>query len=131
MFHLNGRGTPALRAHRVSWSLFRGAIPNSLNVLHRCDVRRCVNPDHLFLGTHADNTRDMISKGRGRYRASPGVTNGRAKLTEAQVVEIRARGSAGASRKKLAAEFGVASTSISGIIHGKSWKHVQDSRGEV
>ena len=62
-------------AHRVVWRELRGPIPNDLCVLHKCDVRRCVNPDHLFLGTKKDNTQDMMRKGRnvpgkGRPRGS-------------------------------------------------------------
>lgn len=130
VFHLNGRSNPGVGAHRASWELYRGKIPASLNVLHRCDVRCCVNPNHLFLGTHADNTNDMIAKGRGIYPGAPGTVNGRAKVTDVSVIAIRTRGLAGESRTKLAAEFGVARTSISGIIHGKTWAHLQNRGGE-
>src|SRR3990167_3892348 len=58
------RGKTSAQAHRIAWEVFRGPIPDGLQVLHRCDVRCCVNPDHLFLGTQLDNMRDMIQKGR-------------------------------------------------------------------
>jgi hypothetical protein len=84
-----GRRGRARSAHRVSWELHHGPIPSSLYICHRWDNRRCVRPDHLFLGTHADNMRDMLAK--GRHIPHLGEVNGRAKLTRADVVAIRSR----------------------------------------
>lgn len=72
----NYRGKSRTRAHRIAWEIWRGPIPTGLLVCHRCDVRNCVNPDHLFLGTHQDNNDDKFSKGRARNQNGP-VTKGR------------------------------------------------------
>ena len=63
-------GVGVLLAHRASWEIYRGPVPEELCVLHRCDIPQCVNPDHLFLGTHADNVADKIAKGRARFGTS-------------------------------------------------------------
>ena len=110
-------------AHRVAWTLFNGPIPATIQVLHKCDNRSCVNPNHLFLGTNADNNADMMKKGRNRHLR--GSENGRAKLTEREVLSIRSRYSNGnISLRSLAQEYGVNYTHISGIVHRRTWKHV-------
>jgi hypothetical protein len=111
-FSLFGDETPA---HRLSWTLFRGPIPDGLGVLHRCDNRLCVNPTHLFLGTAADNAADMVAKGRHvGYR----------KVTEQDVVSIRARRAAGARNRDLAREYRVTDDAISAIARRVTWPHV-------
>lgn len=105
-------------AHRVLWEMTFGPIPDGLFVCHRCDVRACVNPHHLFLGTNADNMADCHAKGRGSY----GSTRPAAKLTEDQVREIRARRATGESTKALGREYGVGHQIISSIALGKAWR---------
>ena len=106
-------------AHRVSFRLHRGSIPDGLCVLHHCDKRPCVNPAHLFLGTKADNATDRDKKGRlGPHK---GVFNGNAKLTDAQVLEIRA---SGRTPHSLAKQFGVTHIHIYSIFNRKTWKHI-------
>ncbi len=73
-------------AHRISYELHRGPIPEGIHVLHKCDVRLCVRPDHLFLGAQLDNMRDMAAKGR----SACGEKNGRSKFTDETVTKVRA-----------------------------------------
>ncbi len=116
--HFKLDGKPR-RAHRLAWELTNGAIPGDLQVLHRCDVRECVNPDHLFLGTQADNIVDRDAKGRGVW--SPGAKNGQAKLTPAQVSEIR-RLAAIRSQASIARDFGMSKAATCLIVNRKRWK---------
>lgn len=109
-------------AHRVAYRAAHGAIPPGQYVLHRCDVPACVNPDHLFLGTQAENVTDCVAK--GRRSPQDGENNHRAKLTFSDVVAIRAFSDAGMSRAELGRRFGVTAESISAVVLGKTWKNV-------
>jgi hypothetical protein len=109
------------RAHRLAWEIYRGSIPAGLSVLHRCDMRCCVNPDHLFLGTVKDNSDDMIAKKRERHPGQPGESNARAKLRASQVAEIRQRRQAGENWKVLAKEYGVSHKTIWKVAAGLTW----------
>jgi len=127
--------------HRVAYIITYGAIPSGLWVLHRCDNRPCVRPDHLFLGTNLDNIADRVAKGRsasgdrngsriakGAYQQGEKSTN--AKLTSTQVIDIRQRV---ANIQKphryntyaqLAQEYGVSFVNICKIVHRKTWRHI-------
>lgn len=104
-------------AHRYSYELANGPIPDGLEVCHRCDVPACVNPAHLFIGTHAVNVLDMWTKGRGAV----GVRNGHSKLTEELVVAIR---SSGDSLSDWSKRLGVSAGVIREARQGLSWRHV-------
>lgn len=109
------------KAHRVAWFLTHGSIPDGVFVCHKCDFTSCVNPAHLFIGGHKENTRDCVEKGRKRG----GEDHWKAKLTAAQVVDIRSRYAAGGvAQKDLALEFGVLRPVISNIIHRRLWKRL-------
>lgn len=110
------------KAHRFSFALHHGTIPDGLDVCHHCDNKACVRPDHLFAGTHADNMRDMAEK--GRKNAPFGIRCHSAKLNPERVVEIRGKHASGASIHSLSREFGVARPMIKRIVTRKAWKQV-------
>jgi hypothetical protein len=130
-FHIN---RIPRQAHRVSFLLHHGSVPVELRVLHRCDVRLCVRPDHLFLGTDKDNSDDKVAKGRQSRgakhslaklpTAARGESNGNAKLTPDDVREIRRLHAGGMGQLKIAKLFGMSKCPISLIVSGRTWKHI-------
>lgn len=132
-------GKPIL-AHRASYLMFKGEIPEGLEVCHRCDVPRCVNPDHLFVGTRSDNMQDMLAKGRSNAQRNPGGAraagvkgglmntwakgerHGRAKLTAEDVTAIRTLIGERRRLVDIAAQFGVHVETIGRIKRGELWK---------
>lgn len=120
------KGSAPYKAYRVSWELHNGPIPIGLHVLHRCDNPACVNPRHLFVGTHRDNMDDMTSKGRARVasKAHHGEKNSSAKLTEEQVRTIRKISEGGTPASKIAKAFGISRPVCSRIIRRELWKGV-------
>lgn len=106
------------RAHRVSWELHNGPIPDGLLVCHRCDNPSCVRPDHLFLGTQVDNMRDCASKGR----AASGERVANAKLTADQVSELLRRLEDGESQRALAKRFEVGRATVQDIVSHRTWR---------
>jgi hypothetical protein len=121
-FHIAGK---MYGAHRIGWMLAFGPIPEGWWVLHRCDSPSCVNPDHLFLGTHGINIADKVAKGRWRGGSPPGEKQGNVILTGEQVQEIRAYPRRQVSYKTLAAKYGVSVGTIHSIRIGRSWKHLR------
>lgn len=112
-------GKKCMKAHRFSYEAFVGRIPDGLDLLHRCDVRCCVNPQHLTPGTALANVTDMWSKGRGR--PSLGMSNGRSRLTYDGVQRIKDMVSVGYEYSHLARLFRVDRSTISRACNGKSW----------
>jgi hypothetical protein len=121
-FWLNNRTLPA---HRVAWELTNGPIPEGLFACHKCDVRACVNPGHLFLGTQLDNMRDKLAKGRvgecAPKNPAKGARNHNAKITDAIALGIRA---ASGSHRSIGERFGVSRSSVTLIRARKQWKHI-------
>jgi len=117
-FGFNGK---MMQANRFAFWIATGHYPGDLCVCHSCDNPACVNPAHLFLGTMKDNMEDAVKKGR----TAVGVMNGKAKLTEDEVQEIRARyEAAGFTQKQLARRYGVTQQCIHFILRHESWRHI-------
>lgn len=109
-------------AHRVAYQLYIGEITTGMCVCHRCDNRKCVNPAHLFLGFQADNVHDCEDKGRGVHPS--GENHYFSRLTEEQVIEIRARYSDGEKIAEIAKEFGMAHSTIYEIVRRRKWTKI-------
>lgn len=114
-----------ITAHRYSWIMYFGPIPDGMCVLHKCDNRECTNPDHLFLGSHQDNMADKDRKGRGNYPAGERVAA--SKLVAGDIREIRRLRTLDSdhwTHERLGEMFGVSQSNISYILSGKTWSHV-------
>lgn len=113
-------------AHRVSYAVFNGEIPDGMKVLHTCDTRCCVNPAHLEIGTQADNVADMVAKGRQVNADVRGERNPMAKLTVAVAQAIRTGYAAGGiSMATLAAKHGVSTMTVCRVVNNQLWREVQ------
>lgn len=125
LFGIGERKHPMRLAHRCSYTMFIGPIPKDKLVLHKCDIRHCVKPKHLWIGTQQDNMDDMNRKGRRVRKGSKGEEHPRAKLTESDIFKIREMY---IPRKfsliKVAKLFGINHTHVHRIVHGISWKHI-------
>jgi len=119
------------RTHRLMWLTIHGSIPDGMCVCHTCDNPACVNPAHLFIGTHADNARDRERKGRHPHgpnpkHGRPGASNPAAKMTEGEVVELRyRRHKHHATYRALAARFCISPSQVANIVKGRSWQTTQ------
>lgn len=116
-----GKNSRTLSAHRLSYELHKGAISDGMVVMHKCDNPACVNPDHLEVGTYKDNTADMINKGRKVVVAPRGENHVKARLTEQQVLEIRASSD---RHVDWARRLGVDPSTIRRIREGKIWQYL-------
>lgn len=133
------------RVHRLSWEAHRGPIPAGMLVCHSCDIGICINPDHLFLGTHRENNSDMRNKRRDFWHRRPdlaadnlkaaraavkkyavGEAIGVSKLNPESVRGIRVALRTGATQRDIASQFGISQAVVSGIANNKGWSHVPD-----
>ena len=113
-----------IKAHRLAFQWLCGPIPEGICVCHHCDNPLCVNPDHLFLGTQAENIADRDAKDRGRGAGPRGEANGSAKLTKADVREIRQLCAGGKAQEAVGKRYGISQSNISDIVNRKTWAHI-------
>lgn len=113
-----------IRAHRLSYEIHNGPLLDGMAVCHQCDTPACVNPHHLWLGTLQDNNADRAAKGRTISGRTYGEDHALAKLTAAQVVEIRRRCDAGEMLQTIADDYGISDSNVLAIKQRKTWKHV-------
>lgn len=114
-------------AHRVSYELHEGPIPEGLNVLHRCDVTTCVNPHHLFTGTQTDNMRDCANKGRHKAVFFPGTECHFAKINDEMARDIIRKYKTGQyTQQQIGDEYGITQSNVSYIVNNKTWYHLED-----
>lgn len=127
----NGRRSDGtILVHRAAWLEWRGPIPEGMVVCHRCDNPPCFNPDHLFLGTYADNNRDMAAKRRHWLHVRPdaaprGMSHGNARLTDDDVRAIRAAYDRGESVTSIARRLGMSRSGTASIAKRLGWTHVR------
>ncbi len=110
-----------VKTHRLVCDYYHGPIPEDKCVMHLCDNRLCVNPDHLQIGTQLKNVQDSIDKGR---RDTKGSNNAAAILTETQVIAIKEKLASGIDYNEIATQQGVSRSTIQDIKHGRSWRHI-------
>lgn len=115
-------GGTVMRGHRLAYEQAFGPIPEGMHICHKCDVRSCINPDHLFCGTHADNMADKARK--GRVVPMIGERNGNAKVTATDVAVIRKMHAAGASMIQIGKVYDISDATAYSICHGRTWKHL-------
>jgi len=122
-FKINGK---VKSAHRVSWEIYNEKkIPDGLLVCHKCNNRLCVNPEHLYVGTYVDNTRDAIRDGvRDHYKYVYGKKVGTAKLSEDNILEVVRLYEKGLSHKEIAKKLKVDRSTIGDVLRGRTWKHI-------
>lgn len=113
-----------MSAHRASFTLSNGEIPDGLWVLHKCDNPACVKPSHLFLGTPKDNVKDMFDKGRAVCTGSKGAANPNALMTDEQVTSIRKDYVSGVPLDAICARYGITRTIMHDYTGGRSWPHL-------
>lgn len=121
LFGLDGK---TRLAHRLAWETVHGRIMEGLFVCHKCDNPPCCNPGHLFIGTSADNIRDMFAKGRDGVRNRVGDNNPTSIFSNDDIVEIRTRRASGEELRSISNDFGVPPSHISSICIGKIYKSV-------